>query len=136
MRAGHAPLFYDLDYAVLQEVIATSWLPVGDKRRFDNGTPAQLSRTMRHAWKTNPPDWRTKEDIERLLLVLENIIEHKGGLVPDFEMHVAGCSKRKRSLKEANAAGARSYQPSAETAKLAAKRQKELRAKAEELARA
>ena len=46
-------LFGDLDFAIGQNIINTSSLPKGDPRRFDDGTPSELSsailRTREHA---------------------------------------------------------------------------------------
>ena len=126
-------LFEDLDHAVLQNIIRTSSLPQGDRGRYDNGTPKELASAMVRTWEHHPTSARIVEDMTRLPLVLDKIIEAKGGLVPDFEMQHGGCSKRKRSLKGADSAALRSYQPSAEVAAVAEKRRKELRQKAEEM---
>jgi hypothetical protein len=67
---------------------------------------------MVRTWADHPQGWRIVEDMTRLPLVLDKIIEAEGGLVPDFEMQHGGCSKRKRSLKGADSAALRSYQPS------------------------
>ena len=126
-------LFEDLDHAVLQNIVRTSRLPKGHKDRYDNGTPKELASAMVRTWADHPQGWRIVEDMTRLPLVLDKIIEAKGGLVPDFEMQHGGCSKRKRSLKGADSASLRSYQPSAEVAAVAKKRCKELRQKASEM---
>lgn len=66
------------------------------------------------------------EDISRYPLVIDKIIEHEGGVVPDFKMQHQGCSKRKRKVTEPS----RIYVASPEVATIAADRRKELRAKA------
>ena len=76
---------------------------------------------------------RIVEDMTRLPLVLDKIIEHQGGLVPDFEMQHNGCSKRKRSLKGAESAALRSYQPSPEVAAAMKKRRRVLHQKAKQM---
>jgi hypothetical protein len=73
-------LFADLEYAVTQNVLVTSWLPLGDKRRFDNGTPAELSSAIRRTWQQHPLPERIVEDMTRLPVVLDKIIEAEGGL--------------------------------------------------------
>ena len=95
---------------------------------------------MVRTWADHPQGWRIVEDMTRLPLVLDKIIEAKGGLVPDFEIQHGGCSKRKRSLKGqgrslkgADSASLWSYQPSAEVAAVAKRRCKELRQKASEM---
>ena len=59
------------------------------------------------------------------------IVEHKGGVVPDFTMQhaAAGCSKRKRTVTEPS----RLYVPSPEVATIAADRRKALREEAQRL---
>ena len=122
-------LFEDLDYSIGQNIINTSWLPVGDPRRYDDGTPAQLSSAMRRTWADNPTGARIVEDISRYPLIIDKIIEYKGGVVPDFAAQRNGCSKRKRKASEA----CRLYTPSAEVEALAATRRKQLRLKAQEM---
>ena len=100
-------LFEDLDYANMQNIIRTSSLDEGDAVRFDNGTPKQLSSALQRTWMHHPTSERIVEDMSRLPLVLDKIIEHEGGLVPDFEMQHKGCSKRKRKGKDAS----RIYKP-------------------------
>ena len=51
---------------------------------------------MRRTLALNPTSERIVEDMTRYPLVIDKIIEHKGGVVPDFTMQHAGCSKRKR----------------------------------------
>lgn len=65
------------------------------------------------SWADHPQGWRIVEDVTCVPLVLDEIIEAEGGLVHDLEMRHGGCSKRKRSLKGADSAAPRSYQPSA-----------------------
>lgn len=65
----------------------------------------------------------------RYPLVIDKIIEHKGGVVPDFTMQHAGCSKRKRKATE----GSRLYVPSPEVATIAADRRQALREEAKRM---
>jgi len=69
------------------------------------------------------------EDISRYPLVIDKIVEHKGGVVPDFKMQFEGCSKRKRKVTEAS----RIYSPTPEVATIAATRHKALREEAERM---
>ena len=54
---------------------------------------------MRRTLALNPTSERIVEDMTRYPLVIDKIIEHKGGVVPDFTMQHAGCSKRKRKTE-------------------------------------
>ena len=63
------------------------------------------------------------------MLVIDKIIEHKGGVVPDFCVQHAGCSKRKRKAVEPS----RMYVPPPEVATIVAELCKELRSKAREM---
>ena len=65
----------------------------------------------------------------RYPIVIDKIVEHKGGVVPDFKAQHNGCSKRKRKATE----GSRLYTPSTEVAKIASGRRLELRAEAQRL---
>lgn len=50
----------------------------------------------------NPCSERIVEDISRYPLVIDKVVEHNGGVVPDFNMQHQGCSKRKRKATEAS----------------------------------
>ena len=63
----------------------------------------------------------------RYPLVIDKIVEHKGGVVPDFVLQKEGCSKRKRKETDPS----RLYMASPEVATVAADRRKELRVQAE-----
>ena len=89
-------LFEDLDYAILQNIVATSSLPAGHEDRYCSGTPRELASAMRCTWAHYPTSERIVEDITRWPIVLEKIIEHGGGTVPDLEVAHNGCSKRKK----------------------------------------
>ena len=90
---------------------------------------------MCRTWEYCPTSERIVEDITRLPLVLDKIIEHKGGLVPDFEMAHNGCSKRKRGKVCGSAVpgASRSYQPPPEVAAAMQAKSERLRAKAEDM---
>ena len=47
-------LFEDWDFATGQNIISTSSLPVGDERRFNDGTPKELASAMCRAWVDAP----------------------------------------------------------------------------------
>ena len=89
-------LFEDLEYAILQYIVCTSSLPDGHPDKYQGGTPLQMSKTLRAAWKCNPTSERIVEDVTRWPIVLRKIIEANGTFVPDFLMQHHGCSKRKR----------------------------------------
>mmetsp|Transcript_9998 Transcript_9998/g.20211 ORF Transcript_9998/g.20211 Transcript_9998/m.20211 type:complete len:99 (-) Transcript_9998:9-305(-) len=55
---------------------------------------------MRRTWADNPTSARIVEDISRYPLIIDKIIEYKGGLVPDFSAQHNGCSKRKRKVTD------------------------------------
>ena len=123
-------LFEDWDFATDQNIINTSSLPVHDERRYGAGTQKELASAMRCTWDGgNPCSERIVEDISRYPLVIDKIVEHKGGVVPDFKMQHQGCSKRKRKVTEAS----RLYAPSPEVATIAAARQKALREEAKSM---
>ena len=50
------------------------------------------------------------EDVTRYPLVIDKIVEHKGGVVPDFQVQHKGCSKRKQK----STGDSRLYVPSPE----------------------
>ena len=85
--------------------------------------------TAPHA-KGVTPDERIVEDVMRYPLVIDKIVAHKGGVVPDFCIQHAGCSRRKRKLIEPS----RMYEPPPEVATIAAARHKALREQAAEWA--
>jgi hypothetical protein len=123
--------FEDLDYAVIRNIVSTSWLPVGHKDRFDNGNTAELASAVVRTWETHPTSERIVEDMTRLsAVILDKIIEAGGGLVPDFEMQHDGCSKRKRNLRDVSAGGCRVYVPTPEVVAAEEKRCEQLRMQA------
>lgn len=133
-------LFEDLDYATDQNIINTTSLPVADEADledddlglglcYNDGTPRQLSWAMRRTWVHNPSSERIVEDISRYPLVIDRIIECEGGVVPDFTMQHAGCSKRKRKATDPS----RIYVMSPEIATVAADRRQALRAEAQRM---
>ena len=93
-------LFEDLEYAILQYIICTSSLPDGHPDKYQGGTPLQLSKTVRAAWKNNPTSARIVEDVTRWPVVLRKIIEANGTFVPDLNMQHHGCSKRKTARSD------------------------------------
>ena len=54
----------------------------GSRRlRYDDRTPRQLSWAMRRTWLDHPLDERIIEDRTRYPLVIDKIVEAKGGVV-------------------------------------------------------
>ena len=92
---------------------------------------------MRRTWETHPLPWRIVEDMSRLPLVQDKIVEHKGGLVPDFEIQHEGCSKRKRTDGKQYDPATETreiYEPEPDVQRAMKKRLKQLRSKAEYMA--
>ena len=122
-------LFDDLEDAVTKNIILTSHLKAGPPDdpckhgRFDAGTPRALAATMVATWKHHPSSERIVEDIERWPMILEQIVAHKGCVVPDLAIQRAGCSKTKRKR----------FQPCATVDAAAATRAAALREKAESM---
>ena len=47
-------LFFDFEYALYENMVRTQWLPIGDKRRFDDGTPPNLCQPWSARGRTTP----------------------------------------------------------------------------------
>ncbi len=107
-------LFWDLENALYENLVRTSSLPIGDARRYDDGNPTQLADAMVRTWADHLLEWRIVEDISRYPLAIDQIMEHKGGVVPDHLAQVGGCSRhvRKDTTAQAHIAS-RVYRPSA-----------------------
>ena len=75
---------------------------------------------------THPTSERIVEDVTRWPLVIDKIIEYKGGLVPDFAMCHDGCSKRKRR------AHGSTFEPAPDVAAIGAERRAVLRRMAQD----
>ena len=95
------------------------------------GTISEIRRLMGHSlrltWADYPSPERIVEDIQRLPITIEQIIAHKGCLVPEAAIHKKGCSRTKRK-------GQRGVHMSSAVSKVVHQRHSELRAKAEKLA--
>ena len=78
-----AHLFADLKTAVNRNVTVTAGLDVEDESRFKMGTPTELSETLRRTWSVVPTSERIVEDISRIPSTVAQIVEYKGGVVPD-----------------------------------------------------
>ena len=127
-------LFWDLENALYDNMVRTQYLPVGDERRYDDGTPAQLSNAIRRTWKTHPLPERIVEDISRYPIVIDRIVECKGGVVEDHTVQREGCSRSKRrETKEAAKVMSRVYHPDADVEALSSARCNELRTTARRL---
>ena len=81
---------------------------------------------LRHVWRLSPTSERIVQDISRLATTIDQIIAHRGCLVPDFIIHASmkGCSRTRRT------GGARL---GPDVSAVAQKRHAELRAKAQSL---
>eukprot|EP00966_Prymnesium_polylepis_P085522 1980054-Prymnesium_polylepis.1 len=64
--------------------------------RFGAGTPTHLSHSLRRTWREHPTSERIVQDIQRLDVTLEQIVAHKGCVVPEAAIHKNGCSRTKR----------------------------------------
>ena len=84
---------------------------------------------MRRTWVHHPTSDRIVEDIERYSLVIDAIVAHKGGVVPDHKIR-AGCSQRKRKATEPS----HCYVMSPQVATVAAKRRQQLLETAKKMA--
>ena len=83
-RALDAHGFADLGNAINYHVsVSCSQYAVGDTRRFEMGTPAQVWSTMSRCWTVAPTSARIIEDIDALPGVLEKIIAANGCVVHD-----------------------------------------------------
>jgi hypothetical protein len=126
-------LFEDLHVHLDRNVILTSSKPKGPPDdpckfgRYCAGTPTELSHSLELTWAEHPTSERIVEDISRLPLVIDQIIEHRGSLVADATIHRQGCSRTKRT-------GKRGLDVSDAVAAVAKKRVGELRAKAQSMA--
>jgi hypothetical protein len=96
------------------------------------GTQIELSEALTYTWQYHPEPHRIVEDITRWDSTLDLIIQHKGSVVPDHLIALAGCSKTKRK----GTGDARRIGQNPEVARVARERQKALRSKAQSLAQA
>ena len=132
-------LFNDLHIGAHDNIINTSSLPKGPPDdpakygRHSMGTQIELSETLRYTWQYHPEPHRIVEDITRWDSTLDLIIQHKGSVVPDALIQHAGCSKTKR---KGSGDAARRIGQNPEVARVARERQKVLRSKAQDMARA
>ena len=126
-------LFFDLADNTDKNIALTSSLDLGPTDdpckygRYGAGTPTHLSHSLRLTWADYPSPERIVEDIQRLPITIEQIIAHKGCLVPEAAIHKKGCSRTKRK-------GQRGVHMSSAVSKVVHQRHSELRAKAEKLA--
>jgi hypothetical protein len=126
-------LFFDLADNTDNNIALTSSLDLGPTDdpckygRYGAGTPTHLSHSLRLTWADYPSPERIVEDIQRLPITIEQIIAHKGCLVPEAAIHKKGCSRTKRK-------GQRGVHMSSAVSKVVHQRHSELRAKAEKLA--
>lgn len=140
-RPEMMPLDFHLNFDVAdgidQAIIHTSSLPMGPKGdpcrhgRYGAGSPEHLAATLRHVWSHSPSSQRIVQDISRLSTTIEQIIAHKGCLVPDLVIHASkkGCSRTRRT----GGSGAVS-RLGPEVSAVAQKRVVELKAQAKSLA--
>ena len=126
--------FWDLDNALYNDILNTSSLPLGHKLRSGDGNQTELRESLLRAWNTHPLSHRIVEDILRYKVVIDRIVECKGGVVADHTAQHGGCSRHKRPETTAAATQAsRVYQPTPEVRAVVQSRNIELRAKAKAL---
>jgi hypothetical protein len=85
-RALDSHGFADLKAAIYKYASLTSVYPLGDPRRFNLGTPAEVLRCIKRAFAVAPSSKRIVEDILVMGLVLDKIIAAEGCVVPDEDM--------------------------------------------------
>ena len=128
-------LFNDLHVGAHDIIIKTTFLQKGPSDdpakygRHSMGTQIELSETPRYTWKHHPEPRRIVKDITRWDTTLDLIIQHKGSVIPDALIALAGCSKTKRK----GTGDARQIGQNPEVARIARERQKVLRSKAQSL---
>ena len=62
----------------------TTIYPIGDERRFEMGTPAQVQSSLARCWTLEPTSDRICEDVMGFEDVLRKIIAAQGCYVPDI----------------------------------------------------
>ena len=77
---GFADLKVAMDY---HSCLSCAMYPIGDARRFDTGTPAQVFSTMARCWTVAPTSARVIEDIDAFPAVLDKVIAARGCVVHD-----------------------------------------------------
>lgn len=93
-RALDSHGFADLKNCMdLNSALSTAY-PVGDQRRFNMGTPAEVFRSMSRCWLVAPCSARVIEDIEGLPEVLDRIIEADGCVVHDLFLRTGRRARR------------------------------------------
>ena len=84
-------------------MLESSHLDEDDERRFGYGTPDALSVTLIHAWQSKVRSQRIVEDIERIPLALNAIIEAQGGMVPDCKLRSGRRKPRSKRARDMDA---------------------------------
>ena len=74
--------FSDLEKSISHHVAFSSFLPIGDERRFEMGTPSAVMRTMKRCWEVAHSSSHIIVYAERYNFFLENIVAAEGIVVP------------------------------------------------------
>jgi len=76
-------LFSDLETAVAWNVAATRTLPRDDPTRFCLATPSSCFDAVCRTWEYAPTSERIVQDIERVFIAIDDVVE-AGGITVDF----------------------------------------------------
>ncbi len=85
-RALDSHGFADLTRSMRFHASLSSVYPMGDPRRFNMGTPAEVWRTMVRCWQMEPTSERIVQDIQKLPWIIDKIIEAEGCVVQDLAL--------------------------------------------------
>lgn len=77
-------LFADLETAVRLNVAATSHLPKGHADKFELGSAPDAWNAVVRTWQHAPTSQRIVQDIERVFLAIDQVVEAKG-IAVDFK---------------------------------------------------
>jgi hypothetical protein len=110
-RALDSHGFADLKAAIYKYASLTSVCPLGDPRRFNLGTPAEVLRCIKRAFAVAPSSKRIVEDILVMGLVLDKIIAAEGCVVPDEDMRHGRRARRRVDVNQASRRGAEAQSP-------------------------
>jgi hypothetical protein len=79
-----AHLFSDFTFSFWFHCSVTSLLAPEDPRRFNCGTPKELSHSLRRVWEVSPTPARILEDCGAIRQRLERIVAEKGVAIQDI----------------------------------------------------
>ena len=77
-------LFSDFTFSFWFHCSVTSLLAPEDPRRFNCGTPKELSHSLRRVWEVSPTPARILEDCGAIRQRLERIVAEKGVAIQDI----------------------------------------------------